>query len=115
LRYELAAMTTMLRQLPKAAIAPRLAPRILAFAQPASQPGAGEIVAFRQVRSEAHVFAVRHALNAQEVAQIRAAVLHAAAEGRTVKLRVDRGEKPAGGGGHGNGFDINIQTLVEGE
>jgi len=107
----LASMTVMLRRLPKSAIAPRAAHHGFAFAQPAQ----GEVVGFRQVHAEAHVFAVRQALSAEEVAEIRRAVIQAAAEGRKVKLRVDRGDGPAGGGGHGNGFDINIQTLEKGE
>lgn len=115
LASELASITTMLRRLPKSAIAPRAAQRSFAFAQPAAAPAPGQVVQFRQVHSETHVFTVRQALSAEEVAQIRAAVIQAAAEGRAVKLRVDRGDSPAGGGGHANGFDINIQTLVKGE
>lgn len=111
----LASMTTMLRGLPKSAIAPRAAQRSFAFAQAAPPAAPGELVRIRQVHSETHVFTVRHALSVEEVAELRAAVIQAAAEGRKLKLRVDRGDAPSGGGGHGNGFDINIQTLVKGE
>ena len=112
----LASMTVMLRRLPGSLAAPRaVAYRTFALAQPAAQPVPGEIVQFRQIHSEAHVFTVRQALSAEQVAEIRRAVIQAAAEGRKVKLRVDRGDSPAGGGGQGNGFDINIQTLEKGE
>lgn len=111
----LASMTTILRRLPKSAVVPRALPRSFALAHPASAPASVEAVRLREVHAEAHVFTVRQALSAEEVAEIRAAVIQAAAEGRTVKLRVHRGDTPSGGGGHGNGFDINIQTLVKGE
>lgn len=111
----LASMTTMLRRLPKSVIAPRFTQPSFASASSAPQPVQIEAVRFRQVHAETHVFTVRQALSAEDVAQIRAAVIQAAAEGRNVQLRVDRGDSPPGGGGHGNGFDINIQTLVKGE
>jgi beta-lactamase regulating signal transducer with metallopeptidase domain len=112
----LASMTTMLRRLPKSAVAPRVTQRSFAFAHPAPPPVPGELVHVRQIRSEAHFLTVRQALSAEEVAELRAAVIQAAADGRKVKLRVNRGvDNPPGGGGHGNGFDINIQTLVKGE
>jgi beta-lactamase regulating signal transducer with metallopeptidase domain len=111
----LASMTTILRRLPKSAVVPRAIPRSFALAHPASPPASVEAVRVREFHAEAHVFTVRQALSAEEVAEIRAAVIQAAAEGRTVKLRVHRGDTPSGGGGHGNGFDINIQTLVKGE
>lgn len=110
----LAAMTQVLRRLPKAAPAPRN----FAFAMPAPKPAAGEAgvaqaVLVRHVHGEAHLFTVSQRLSPEDVAELRRAVVEAAADGRKVKLRVNRGE-PAGGGG-GNGFDINIQTLVKGE
>ena len=111
----LASMTTILRRLPKSAVAPRVLPRSFSLIHPASQAVQVEAVRFGQVHSEAHVFTVRQVLSAEEVAELRAAVIQAAAEGRKVKLRVHRGDTPSGGGGHGNGFDINIQTLVKGE
>jgi hypothetical protein len=115
----LASMTTILRRLPKSAVAPRAAPEGFAFAHPAPQPGPRpaqlEALRVRQIHAEAHLFTVRQALSAEEIAEIRAAVIQAAAEGRKVKLRVHRGDAPSGGGGHGNGLDINIQTLVKGE
>jgi beta-lactamase regulating signal transducer with metallopeptidase domain len=114
LRSELASMTTMLRRLPRSAVAPRTAERF-AFAHSAPQPGMIEAVHLRQVRAEAHVFTVRQSLSAEEMAEIREAVIQAAAEGRKVKLRVDRGNSQSGGGSHDTGFDINIQTLEKGE
>ncbi|HEX8625000.1 MAG TPA: M56 family metallopeptidase [Allosphingosinicella sp.] len=111
----LASMTTILRRLPKSAVAPRAFHGSFAFAHPAPLPPQVEAVRIRQVHNEAHVFTVRQALSAEEVAEIRAAVIQAAVEGRAVKLRVHRGDTPSGGGGHGNGLDINIQTLVKGE
>jgi beta-lactamase regulating signal transducer with metallopeptidase domain len=107
----LASMTTMLRRLPRSAIVPRGSHSSFASVQPPQV----HAVRFRQVHAEAHVFTVRQALSADEVAEIRRAVIQAAAEGRKVKLRVHRGDGPAGGGGQANGFDINIQTLVKGE
>ncbi|MGZ8284360.1 MAG: M56 family metallopeptidase [Allosphingosinicella sp.] len=111
----LASMTVMLRRLPKSAVAPRAAHRGFASAQAVPQPAQGEVVGFGQVHAEAHLFTVRQALSDEQVAEIRRAVIQAAAEGRKVKLRVDRGDTPSGGGGQGHGFDINIQTLVKGE
>jgi beta-lactamase regulating signal transducer with metallopeptidase domain len=111
----LASMTTMLRRLPKSAVSPRILHRSFAHAQPAPRPAPGEFVQLRQVYAETHLLTVREALSAEQVAEIKRAVIQAAAEGRKVRLRVDRGESTVGGGGHGNGFDINIQTLVKGE
>ncbi|HEY0130558.1 MAG TPA: hypothetical protein VGB57_04065, partial [Allosphingosinicella sp.] len=111
----LASMTTMLRRLPRSAVAPRIVHRSFAYAQPAPRPAPAEFVHVGQVHAEAHLFTVRQTLSPEEVAEIKRAVIQAAAEGRKVKLRVDRGEGSVGGGGHGNGFDINIQTLVKGE
>ncbi|HEX8309110.1 MAG TPA: M56 family metallopeptidase [Allosphingosinicella sp.] len=111
----LASMTTILRRLPKSAIAPRSVNRSFALVQAAPQPQQVEVVRFRQVHSEAHVFTVREVLSAEDVAELRAAVIKAAAEGHEVKLRVKRGESAPGGGGQGHAFDINIQTLVKGE
>lgn len=111
----LASMTTMLRRLPKSAVAPRVVHRRFASALPAPQPAQVEALRFRQVHAEAHVVTVRQVLSVEEVAEISRTVIQAAAEGRKVRLRVNRGESPVGGGGHGNGFDINIQTLVKGE
>jgi bla regulator protein BlaR1 len=111
----LASMTTILRRLPKSAVAPRVMPRSFALALSASEPVQADTIRLGQVHSEAHVFAVRQIFSEEEVAEIRAAVIQAAAEGRKVKLRIHRGDAPSGGGGHGNGFDINIQTLVKGE
>ena len=111
-----ASMTVMLRRLPRSAIAPRSALRSFAFVQPAPQPAGVEAVrVVGQIHSEAHVFTVGQALTPEEVAELRRAVLQAAAEGHQVKLRVDRGETAPGGGGQGHAFDINIQTLVKGE
>ncbi|HEX8125770.1 MAG TPA: M56 family metallopeptidase [Allosphingosinicella sp.] len=111
----LASMTTILRRLPRSAIAPRTVGRTFAFAQPAPQPPQVDAVRFHQVHSEAHVFTVGEVLSAEQVAELRAAVIQAAAEGHKVKLRVQRGENVPGGGGQGHAFDINIQTLVKGE
>jgi beta-lactamase regulating signal transducer with metallopeptidase domain len=109
----LASMTTMLRRLPRSAVSPRAVS--FASVHPALQTAQLEAVQFRQVHAEAHVFTVRQVLSAEEVAEIRRAVVQAAAEGRKVQLRVNRGDSPAGGGGQGHGFDINIQTLEKGE
>jgi bla regulator protein BlaR1 len=107
----LASMTTILRRLPNSAVAPRG----FAFARTEPLPAQIEAVRVRQIHAEAHLFAVGQTLSAEEVAEIRRAVIQAAAEGRQVKLRVHRGESPAGGGGQASAFDINIQTLVKGE
>jgi beta-lactamase regulating signal transducer with metallopeptidase domain len=113
----LASMATMLHRLPGSAVAPRASGWVqhsLAAAVPAGPET--RVVAFtRSVHAEAHVFTVGQALSEEEAALFRRAVIQAAAEGRTVKLRVRRPESPAGGGGQGNGFDINIQTLEKGE
>ncbi|HYJ82246.1 MAG TPA: M56 family metallopeptidase [Allosphingosinicella sp.] len=112
----LASMAVMLRRLPSSAVAPRVV-HTFAFAQPLPAPGQGEVVRFsRQIHSEAHVVTVGQALSPEQVDELRRAVIQAAAEGRAVKLRVQRADKPAEGGGGGvNAFDINIQTLVKGE
>jgi bla regulator protein BlaR1 len=110
----LASMVTMLRRLPRSAIAPRALPsvyRSLASAVAVPAGPEGQILAF----TEAHVLTVGQALSEEEAAEIRAAVIHAAAEGHKVKFQVRRVESPAGGGGQGHGFDINIQTLEKGE
>jgi beta-lactamase regulating signal transducer with metallopeptidase domain len=111
----LASMSAMLRRLPRSAVAPRASYRSFAFARPVPLPAQIEVAQVRQIHAETHLFTVGQALSVEEVAEIRRAVIEAAAQGRKVKLRVNRGESPAGGGGQGNGFDINIQTLVKGE
>ncbi|HEX8448152.1 MAG TPA: M56 family metallopeptidase, partial [Allosphingosinicella sp.] len=111
----LASMTTILRRLPRSAVAPRTVSRSFALAQVAPHPPQVEAVRFRQVHSEAHVFTVGEVLSPEQVAEIRAAVIQATAEGHKVKLRVQRSESAPGGGGQGHAFDINIQTLVKGE
>ncbi|HYG48733.1 MAG TPA: M56 family metallopeptidase [Allosphingosinicella sp.] len=89
-----------------------------AFAAPLPRPAQGQagdaqLFEVRRIQAEAHLFAVSQRLSAEDVAEIRRAVAEAAAEGRKVKVRVNRGEETGGGGGHA--FDINIQTLVKGE
>lgn len=113
-------MATMLRRLPRSAVAPRALPapvphRVLAAVEP--PPGPPQLVhVTRRVHAEAHVLTVGAALSEEEAEEIRKAVIQAAAEGRKVKFRFQRADKPAdGGGGGGNAFDINIQTLVKGE
>jgi len=107
------------RQTPRSVSAHRPAPRTFAFAVPVPQPAHGEaanvqaVQAVRAIHAEAHLFAVSHQLSVEDVAEIRRAVAEAAAEGRKLKLRVNRGEQSGGGSGHA--FDINIQTLVKGE
>lgn len=109
----LAAMSSMLRRMPSPA------QRSFAFAMPAPQPAQSEagdgraVLVARRIHAEAHLFTVSRRLSDEDVAELRRAVAEAAAEGREVKVRVSRGDEPGGGGG--NGFDINIQTLVEGE
>ncbi|HET9639943.1 MAG TPA: M56 family metallopeptidase [Allosphingosinicella sp.] len=107
-------MATMLRRLPNSAVAPRAlpAPRL---ASVEAVLGEAQVVQFRRVHAEAHVYTIGAALSDEEVAEFRQAVIQAAAEARKLKLRVHRGDNPAGGGGQGNGFDINIQTLEKGE
>jgi beta-lactamase regulating signal transducer with metallopeptidase domain len=109
----LASMTTILRRLPSSAVAPKAPERMFAFARPVP-PAVIEAIRIRQIHSEGQVFTVRQVLSPEEVAELRAAVIEAAAEGRKVKLRVHRESTP-GGGGQASGFDINIQTLVKGE
>ncbi|MEA3066121.1 MAG: hypothetical protein QOJ27_2582, partial [Sphingomonadales bacterium] len=46
---------------------------------------------------------------------LRQAVEQAVAEGRKVRLRLERGTDGASGGGGEGVFDVNIQTLVKGE
>jgi beta-lactamase regulating signal transducer with metallopeptidase domain len=111
----LASMTTILRRLPGSAIAPKSPDRTFALARQAVPPAVIEAIRIQQIHSEGQVFTVRQVLSPEEVAELRAAVLEAAAEGRKVKLRVHRGESTPGGGGQTSGFDINIQTLVKGE
>ncbi|HEU0098888.1 MAG TPA: M56 family metallopeptidase [Allosphingosinicella sp.] len=113
----LASMAMILRRLPRSAIAPHAPLRSFAFAQALPPPAKGETVRFSEhFHAEAHVFTVGQVISAEEVAELRRAVIQAAAEGRSVKLRVQRGDKPAeGSGGGANAFDINIQTLVKGE
>jgi len=114
---QLLSMATMLRRLPGSAVAPRALPAAHpALAAVETTPGESQIVRFtRRVHAEAHVFTVGRALSEEEAAEIRRAVIQAAAEGRKVEFKVRRAESTAGGGGQGNGFDINIQTLEKGE
>ncbi len=115
----LASMATMLHRLPGSAVAPSAVWSVQhTLASAAAFPAApeGQIVRFtRRVHAEAHVFTVGKALSEEEAAEFRKAVIQAAAEGRKLEFRVRRPESPAGGGGQGSGFDINIQTLVKGE
>jgi bla regulator protein BlaR1 len=117
----LASMVTMLHRLPRSAVAPRVLPSLhhslasVAAVVPGEREG--QVVYFtRQVHAEAQVLTVGQALSQEEAAEIRRAVIQAAAEARKVKFRLRRTESPTGGGGgQGSGFDINIQTLVKGE
>ena len=114
----LASMTRILRKLPRtmAPLGTPTLPRTFAIAIPAQPPAPAEAGEHHQVvrvttRGEAHLFAVRQVISPEELIELRRAVAEAAAEGRKVKFRLDRSE----GGGGGNGFDINIQTLEKGE
>jgi beta-lactamase regulating signal transducer with metallopeptidase domain len=115
----LASMVTMLYRLPRSAASPRALPsafRTLAAA--VAVPGESEAQVVRcdcRVHTETHFLTIGQALSEEEAAEIRQAVIQAAAEGRNIKLRVHRGDSPAGGGGQGSGFDINIQTLEKGD
>jgi hypothetical protein len=115
----LTSMVTMLRRLPRSAVAPRgliSLQHVLASAEPVQSGPETHVVAFtRSVQAEARVLTVGGTLSEEEAAEIRRAVIQAAAEGRKLKFRLVRPESPAGGGGQGSGFDINIQTLVKGE
>jgi bla regulator protein BlaR1 len=114
----LASMTAMLHRLP--VLAPSPAARAYAFALPASTAASVEIREHHMFQvtasgqAEAQVVVVRRTLSPEEAAEIRQAVIKAAAEGRKIRFRVDRGEHPGGGGGD-DGFGINIQTLIKGE
>ncbi|MEA3011194.1 MAG: bla regulator protein blaR1 [Sphingomonadales bacterium] len=117
----LTSMVTMLRGLPRSAIAPRALPslqRMLAstVAVP-SLPEGRMVKIIRTVHAEAQVFTVSQVLSEEEAAELRQAVAEAVADGREVRLKVqsDASDSPAGGGGQGKGFDINIQTLERGE
>jgi hypothetical protein len=110
----LLSMATMLRRLPGSAVAPRALPARLASLE--ATLGEAQVVRFtRHVHAEAQVFTVGEALSEEDAAEIRRAVIQAAAEGRKLRFQVHRAESPAGGGGQGKGFDINIQTLEKGE
>jgi beta-lactamase regulating signal transducer with metallopeptidase domain len=120
----LPSMATILRRLPKSPTTPRAAPspasRTFAFAlpePPVEHGPAGERLIYHVTarHAEAHVLTVAHPLSEEQVAEIRRAVIEAAAAGRKVKVRLRAPEKPAGGGGSGTAFDINIQTLEKGE
>jgi hypothetical protein len=117
-------MATILRRLPKSPAAPRAAAfpgsRTFAFAlpEPRTEHGpAGERPIYRVIarHSETHVLTVAHPLSEEQAAEIQRAVVEAAAAGRKVKVRLRRADSPAGGGGSGTAFDINIQTLEKGE
>jgi hypothetical protein len=111
----LLSMATMLRRLPGSAVAPR-ALAIPRLASVETMPGQAQVVRFtRRVHAEAHVYTIGETLSEDEAAELRRAVIQAAAEGRKFEFRVRRADSPAGGGGQGSGFDINIQTLVKGE
>jgi hypothetical protein len=113
-------MNHVLRRMPRSAAAPGPGPRNFAFAIPVPKPAQAEagdgraVLVTRRVHSEAHLFTVSHRMSAEDVAELRRAVAEAAVEGRKVKVRVNHGAEPGGGGG-GHPFDINIQTLVKGE
>ncbi|HEX8381162.1 MAG TPA: M56 family metallopeptidase [Allosphingosinicella sp.] len=120
----LTSMATILRRLPKSPAAPRAAAfpgsRTFAFAlpEPRTEHGpAGERPIYRVIarHSETHVLTVAHPLSEEQAAEIQRAVVEAAAAGRKVKVRLRRADSPAGGGGSGTAFDINIQTLEKGE
>jgi hypothetical protein len=82
---------------------------------PVPRPAQEAVAADLQIAalSEARVFVVGERISPEEAAELRRAVIQAAAEGRKVKFRVHRTEKTGGGGS--DIFDINIQTLVKGE
>jgi hypothetical protein len=111
----LLSMATMLRRLPRSAVVPRALP-VPRLASVEGVPGEAQVVRFtRRVHAEAHVYTIGEALSEEEAAEIRRAVIQAAAEGRKLRFEVQRAESSAGGGGQSSGFDINIQTLVKGE
>jgi beta-lactamase regulating signal transducer with metallopeptidase domain len=116
----LASMSTVLRHLPRTALAPRAEGAAFAAAAPNPRhPGwirvQGHLVQITAGGTEARVFVIGRSLSAENTAELRKAVDQAVAEGRKLKFRVDRREAEAGGGGGDNVFDINIQTLIKGE
>jgi beta-lactamase regulating signal transducer with metallopeptidase domain len=116
----IASMATMLGDLRRSGL-PRPAPShaerrtfAIAMREPVSAHGpAGERLLYQV--AEAHVMTVVHPLSEEQANEIQRAVIEAAATGRKVKVRLRRAENPVGGGGNGNVFDINIQTLEKGE
>jgi beta-lactamase regulating signal transducer with metallopeptidase domain len=114
----LAPMATMLRHLPRTAVAPRHPHEAPHGAFAAAAPKPPRIKAERhlvQISADgvhARVFVVGEPLSPAQAAELRRAVDHAVAEHRKAKFRVERRET----GGSSDGlFDINIQTLVKGE
>jgi beta-lactamase regulating signal transducer with metallopeptidase domain len=115
----LASMKTVLRHLPRTALAPRAAhpgPALAALAGAAPQPTRvrvdGHLVQLSADGSHARVFLVGPPLSPADAEELRKAVSHAVTESRKVRFRAEGRE----GGGSGEGvFDIHVQTLVKGE
>jgi beta-lactamase regulating signal transducer with metallopeptidase domain len=119
----LASMARMLRRLPRNMAPVGAMPTARSFAIAMSTPQASPVHAAElhrvlRVTTRGHHFSVGQVVTREEVvvtreelAELKRAVAEAAAEGRKVKLRLERSES----GGGGNGFDINIQTLEKGE
>ncbi len=111
----LASMPTVLRHLPRTALAPR-APHTgpdaaLAALAPARMRVEGHLVQLSADGTRARVFVVGGPLSPADAEELRKAVGHAVAESRKVRFRAERRD-----GGSGEGiFDVNVQTLVKGE
>jgi beta-lactamase regulating signal transducer with metallopeptidase domain len=116
----LASMTTVLRDLPRTALAAPQATQstwacdCVPPVQPARIRVHSEVFQVSASGGEAQLFVVGEPLSAEQAAELRKAVQQAVAEGRKVKFHVERVETRGGGGGEGV-LDINIQTLVRGE
>ena len=116
----LASMNTVLRHLPRTALAPR-APHPHHGPALAHAPATSRQAAVRVERhfvqligdgAQARLFVVGKPLSPADAEALREAVSHAVAEGQKARFRIER--RASGGSGEGI-FDINVQTLVKGE
>jgi hypothetical protein len=116
-------MAAILRRHPRPAPAARIAgeAEVQAFAfavPPHAAPAQVHERRVYEVRTaagiEGQLVLIGGRLSPEQAIELRRAVAQAVADGRKLKLRVDRGEN-RGGGSDASVFDINIQTIVRGE